>query len=337
MSTPAGSEVEGLLDGVVQLRFGDDEGTLHDLSAAEMAQVLQGMVEFTSQMAKAGLFGDVMPPQVRVRPPKPGSVVIETVLQFTQTDTWTAAGEILAFGIGLVHAVNVATRKLRRTQVTSVTAFGDNDVIIQWQDGTVDQVPGTVWEELKDEKKKTKKALGKIMAPLGDDVTRLEIRGAGTEEDSDSVLASDPGAVLDRDDYLVAVAVAEDPDDQERTFEIEAALTSVDFREGKGWRIEVRQDGTRTERSVTVADRDFLRSVDEGRPVHKDDILRVRVHEVAKVRNGRNSTDWTIVEVLSQRRAGGDDASLEDLPTIEVRVETVEADLRSGSPREIER
>lgn len=306
MSAPAGSEAEGLLDGVVQLRFGDEEGTLHDLSAAEVAEVLQGMVAFTSQMAKAGLFGDVMAPQLRVRPPREGSVVLETLVHFTQGETWVAAGSIVGAGVGLVHAVNVAARKLRKTQVSDFEHLDDDRVKIKWDDGTVDELPATAWAELNAEKKKTKQALSKIMSPLGDDVTRLEVRGAGTQENTEDVLATEPDAVLDRTDYREAVAVVPDPEDQVDVFEIEATLTSVDFREGKGWRIEVQREGQRTERSVEVEDRVFLRSLDAGRPLHKDDILNVKIRQVTKVRNGRNGTDWAIIEVLSQRRGGGD-------------------------------
>lgn len=45
-------------NGVVQLRFADMDDSVMDLNAAEAAEVLQGMVEFTGQLARAGALGD---------------------------------------------------------------------------------------------------------------------------------------------------------------------------------------------------------------------------------------------------------------------------------------
>lgn len=312
MSTPTGSEAEGLLDGVVQLHFEDEAGALHDLSAAEMAEVLQGMVEFTSQMAKAGLFGEVVAPEVRVRAPKEGSVLLETLIHFTQSEPWTAAGVYASAGVAvgakLGGAVTVAARVLRGNQVSDFDYINDGrDVKITWSDTTVDEISAEAWGELKTQKKKTKKALSKIMAPLGDDVTSLGIRSAGAGETTDDVLATEPNVVFDVADYREAVAVVPDPEDEVSIFEIEAMLASVDFREGKGWRVEFQQGTRRTQRSVEVEDRAFLRSLDQGRPLHKNDILNVKIREVVKGRNGRKTTDWAIIEVLSQRRGGGED------------------------------
>src|SRR4051812_14416528 len=75
------------------LRFvGEEEdGTpIHELRAAHVAQVLQGLVELSSDFGKAGAFGDGPGgSEVLARPAQEGSFIIE-VVRFAQ-DNWETA------------------------------------------------------------------------------------------------------------------------------------------------------------------------------------------------------------------------------------------------------
>lgn len=292
-----------ILDGVVQLRFADERGDVHDLNAAELADVLQGLVEFTGQMARAGLFGDGVPPEVRVRPPQQGSVIVEAIVQWTGENPEAAAGMLFpTAGAGVVYSLKVALRKLRGSEVADFEHLENGNVKLNWSDGTVSEVQATVWKVLNEQKRSTKRALRKILAPLSDDVDRLEIRDGRPEDETRDVLTAEPELVMDRTDYRTAAHESDDEEEEISTFDVEAQLTSIDFRTGEKWRVRT----ARGARQATIEDDDFLRQLDEGMALHKNDLFDVTVHEVATTRNGRTTREWSLTKVTRKRQGGHD-------------------------------
>lgn len=117
MSEAVDGRAEEATDGLVQLRFADEAGQIQDLNAAELAEVLQGLVEFTGQMARAGLFGDGPPPEVRVRPPQEGSFIVEALITWAVANPEAALGMAMTAGGALTKALEFAIRKMRGVQV----------------------------------------------------------------------------------------------------------------------------------------------------------------------------------------------------------------------------
>jgi len=321
MTSPTSSQEEQLLDGLVQLRFSDEADALNNLNAADLAEVLQGLVELSGHMAKAGLYGAGLPPQLRVRPPREGSFIVEAVLTFATDNPWAATGVGVAAsaaaakigetvvetaGEALTQAMKVAARTLRGGAPRDFEHLDNGNVKVVWDDDSVNELPQKVWKEL-NEKKATRRAMRKILAPLGDEVNTLEVRGAEASRGTGQMLETPPDVVLDRTDYRVAVAVDPEPDDVTTLLDIEAQMLNVDFRRGQKWRIATNQGTKRIERSATMEDEAFQQALDDGRALRKNDILRLQVRETARVKNGRSHRDWAIVKVLSQRRGGGDD------------------------------
>ncbi len=296
-------------DGLVQLRFADEAQQIHDLNAAELAEVLQGLVEFTGQMSRAGLFGEGPPPEVRVRPAQEGSFVVEALLQWAGQNPEAALGMALTAGGAFTKALDVALRKLRGVQVTDFEHLDNGNVKLQWRDQTVDEVPASVWNELKGQKKRTKKTLRKILAPLSDQADRLEVRQGDVRNETRQLLEEAPAIVSDRNDYRAAAAEREEEEERSRTFDIEARLRSIDFRQGEKWRVQT-AEGTRR---ATIEDEDFLRQLDAGLALHKNDIFEVTIREVATTRDGRTTRDWALTKVTRKRR-GGDDVDTAPSP-----------------------
>jgi hypothetical protein len=147
----------------------------------------------------------------------------------------------------------------------------------------------------------TRKALRKIMAPLSDDVSRLEVRDGSVDESSDEVLQSVPEIVMSRADYYTAVAEIDDESTEIEQLEAEAQLRSIDFRRGEKWRVETPLGN----RLATIEDEDFLLRLDRGMALHKNDIFNVLIRETRTTKNGRTTKDWSITQVTFTRR--GDD------------------------------
>ena len=296
-------------DGVVQLRFADDDGSLHALNAAEVAQVLQGVVEFTDNLAKRGAFGDGMPPTVLVRPAKTGSFTLEAIL------AWSAAhpevvGMYMGAGGVVVKSIDAGLKKLRGVRVTDMERSGDGLVKLNWSDGDVSEVPESAWKELNTMPRKTRKALAKIMAPLGDAADRLELREATVDENSADVLNTPPASVATRSDYREASHDSDDVDQTTDTFTAEASFGSIDFENSEKWRVTT----TRGTRKATIEDEAFLRRIDEGGAIHKNDLFEVTIREEKVVTNGRTSTDWFVIDARLTRR-GDNDADSSTPPT----------------------
>lgn len=301
MSTKASQDFGGIADGVVQLRFSNEENSVSDINAAEFAEVLQGLVEFTAQLAKAGSFGDGMAPVVRVRPPVEGSFVVDAIITSYNADPVATASTLMATAAGIGQSINVAVKRLRGDVVTDFDYLNNGNVKLNWRDGTVSEVPEQAWKELKSVKISTRRALRKIMAPLSDDLSQLEVRDGTLDESSDEVLQSEPEVVMGRSDYYTAVAEIEDESVETEEFEVEAQLGSIDFRAGEKWRVQTPLGN----RLATIEDEDFLLRLDRGMALHKNDIFNVLIRETRRTKNGRTTKDWSLTQVTLRRR--GDD------------------------------
>jgi len=306
MSKQSSQEFEGIADGVVQLRFSNEDNTVNDINAAEFAEVLQGLVEFTSQLAKAGSFGDGMAPVVRVRPPVEGSFIVDAIVTSYGIDPVATVGTIMGVTGGIGQSINVAVKRLRGDVVTDIDYLNNGNVKLNWRDGTVSEVPEPAWKQLNAMKSSTRKALRKIMAPLSDDVAHLEVRDGALDESSDEVLQSEPEVVMSRSDYYTAAAEVDDESIETEVLEAEAQLRSIDFRPGEKWRVQTPLGN----RLATIEDEDFLLRLDRGMALHKNDIFTVLINETRTTKNGRTTKEWSITQVTFKRR--GDDDGYSD-------------------------
>lgn len=290
MTGPDGSRAD-----ILQLRFQDDEGNLTELNAAHVAEVLQGLVGLANDFAKAGAFGDGVPGDIRVRPPREGSFILEVV-------NWIEAHPVLDTVAGsptLATIVAWCTKSLR-AEVSGVDYLDNGNVLVHWQDNTVQEVPTQAWAELNKRKRRRKKQLREILAPLSDrNVTTAEVRDGGHEGE---VEASAPLVVLERTDYRLA-APEDEVSEASEIFETEAQMVTVDFDSGEKWRVRTRQ---RT-KVARLDDEEFLSRVQQGLALHKTDIFNVRIREDRTVKNGRASSKWTVIKVVNHRRASGDE------------------------------
>ena len=124
--------------GVVQLRFADNEENLRDINAAEMAEAIQGLVEFTSEMAKSGMFGQEAPPELRVRPPKEGSFIVEAIVHFYTVAPEATVGGGLTAAAAVAQSIRVGVRRLRGEEPTDFDYLANGDVKIVWPGGKVE-------------------------------------------------------------------------------------------------------------------------------------------------------------------------------------------------------
>lgn len=297
------ADTRKVLDSVT-LRFDGDEKSgadLHELRAADVAQVLQGLAGFVSDFDKAGAFHDEGPADsvMLVRPPQEGSFIIEAIRM--AGENWE--GVVAVTGIPSVATlINLATKSMR-AEVQDFEHLENGNVKIMWQDDTVQEVSRPVWEELNKRKHRRKKQLRQIMAPLGDDrVSTLDVSGAPSSEDE----ATPPSDefVLTRADYD-SVAPTDEVEESEETFEVDAQMQAIDFGDPTRWK--VRAAGQT--RKATVDDADFLRRVAEGLAISSSDIFQLRIRADKIVKNGRGRTTWTVLKVENHRRRAGDGTS----------------------------
>lgn len=304
MSEQLSKKRDDLLGGLVQLRFSDEAGSITDINAAEMAESLLGLVELNGQMARAGLYGEGIPPEVRVRPPEKGSFIIEAILQWSAANPEGALTMATTAGGLLTQAINVGIKVTRGGVVEDWDELNNGDVKLKWKDGsTPSQVPAAVWKELQKSKRQTRKALSRIMAPLGDEADKLEIRDGSGSETTSEILETPPDIVAGKDDYRAAVHQSDDVSEWVSEFEAEAQLRSIDFRPGEKWRIKTLH-GTR---SATMEDEEFLVQLDRGMALHKNDIFDVTIREVQTTKNGRTSKVWSVIKATRKRRGEDDD------------------------------
>lgn len=302
-------ELTGKVVDSLTIRFtGQDESgnALHELRAAHVAEVLQGLVGVASDFSKAGVFHANGPDgsEVLVRPAQEGSFVIEVVR--VVSENWDT-GETAAAALGVPSLGSIiwwATKSVRAT-VKDFGHLDNGNVKVIWQDDTAEEIPLAAWQELQKRKPRRKKQLRQIMAPLADrQVTALDLEPPTSVEPDETETPPQP-FVLTRPDYD-AVRPVDDIVEEETIFEAEARMSAIDFDDSTRWRVTA-QGRTR---SATVEDREFLGRVTRGLPISKDDIFQVRIREDAVTKNGSTRTSWTVLSVDSHRRADrGDDSS----------------------------
>lgn len=301
-----GAELNSQVVDILTLRFtGEDEnGTaIHELRAAHVAEVLQGLVGLASDFDKAGVFNPEGPGQseVLVRPAQEGSFLIEVVRVASENwETMAAVGA--AAGIPSLGSVIWWATRSARADVKEFQHLDNGNVKILWQDDSAQEVPAAAWDELNKRDRRRKKQLRQIMAPLSDPkVSGLEVANTLEEDDADDRV---PEIFrLQRSDYD-AVKPDDDVDEAQDIFVVEAQMSAIDFDDSTKWRVKTRDK----KRSATVEDQAFLGRVARGLAIRKSDIFRLRIREDAIKKNGRTRTVWTVLRVEDHRRAAGDDS-----------------------------
>ena len=296
-------------DGVVDsltLRFTgkNEDGTdLHELRAAHVAEVLQGLVGLSSDFDKAGAFHEEGPAhsEILVRPAEEGSFLIEVVR--VVTENWVPV--TAAMGAPSLATIIWWATKSVRAGVKDFERLDNGMVKVMWQDDTAQEIPAAAWDELQKRDPRRKKQLRQIMAPLADSrVSALDVAST-PEPDEDTPEDEAPEVfVLSKPDYD-AVKPDDEISESQDIFEIEAQMSAIDFDDPSKWKVKTK-DRTR---SATVEDTAFLGRVAGGMAIRKADIFRLRVREDAVTKNGRTRTHWTVLKVESHRRSAGDDDS----------------------------
>lgn len=300
------SELHDDVVDTLTLRFtGEDENgaAIHELRAAHVAEVLQGLVGLTSDFDKAGVFTTEGPAnsEVLVRPAQEGSFLIEVVR--VASENWeTIAAVGAATGVPTLANVIWWATKSARADVKDFAYLENGNVKVTWQDDTSQEVPDSAWRELQKRDRRRKKQLRQIMAPLGDShVTAVDVSSDRIEINTDGDEAPED-FILTRPDYD-SVKLDDEIDESHKFFEIEAQMSAIDFDDPTKWRVKTK-DRTR---GATVEDSDFLGRVARGLAIRQGDIFRLRIREDATTKNGRTRTNWTVLRVESFRRATDDD------------------------------
>lgn len=308
---------EEIEDGVVQLRFADDDNNVNDISASDLAEVLEGLVEFSGELAKSGEFGDGAAPRIRIRAPKEGSFIIEALVWMGENPIGAAglgvagtavvaAGKSFgnAAGKAVAEALGAGIRNLRGQKHVGFDYLENGDVKVAWEDGSVSQVRRETWEKLQQMKRPTRRALSKILTPLNTDADKLEIRDASVNDTTEEILQTPADAVAVRADYLNAIVEPEEEYENERIFDTEATLGAIDFDNTAKWRVKTTHEGTRT---ATIEDVQFLQGLDRGDAIHKNDIFWLKVKETTIKERGKNvRTEWAVIEVSRTKRGDTD-------------------------------
>lgn len=303
MSAAPGSEPRIVDTLTLRFRGENDQGEeLHELRAAHVAKVLEGVVGIHSDFAKAGAFGNTPPSEIRVRPAREGSFIIEC---FQLIEDYPTASTAVSGGLGSLGTAIFMSTKSLRADVSDFDHLPNGNVKVQWSDGTANEVPAEVWTELNKRKRRRKKQLRDLMAPLSDrDVTALEVSDPDPAPNSPEQ-APPEVFTLDIEDYHAAVP-EEEIEEKFTTFDTEAQMSAIDFDDPEKWRVKVKGQSAR---AAMMEDQDFLLAVDRGRPIQKRDIFNLRIREDLVVKNGSRRTKWTVLKVLGQRRSAVDDDS----------------------------
>lgn len=289
----------------LRLRFigmNEDGSDLHELRAADVASVLQGLTGFVSDMNKARVFGEErLDAEVFVRPAREGSFLLE-VVQAALSDPAGAAASVGLPTIG--QAIWWATRSVR-AEVADYDYLDNGNVKVIWQDNTAQEIPRAAWDELNKRDRRRKKQLHEIMAPLSDDrVQALEVAQADAGFPAAGELAPPATFTLERQDYIAA-RPSDEVEEDENIFETEAQMSAINFDEADQWRVKTREK--KKGKKATMADQAFLDSVNEGLAITKDDIFWLRIQEEIVKKNGRSTIGWRILKVVSHKRGGADD------------------------------
>jgi hypothetical protein len=299
------AEPDAGLQDALTLRFQgkEEDGTeIHELRAAHVAEVLTGLVGLSSDFAKAGAFGDgPAGSEVLVRPAQEGSFIIEVLRVVQDLDVDTIATYAAAGGVPTLGQIIWWATRSARAKPSGLQYLDNGNVLVSWQDNTVQEIPQAAWRELNKHDRRRKKQLRQIMAPLSDHrVSSVEVQAAPPAE----VEAGEAQAAftLTRPDYN-AVQPEDDITETSEIFETEAQMSAIDFDDSTRWRVKT----TDQNRLATVEDEDFLGQVAGGLAIRKSDIFNLKVREDVVEKNGRTRRAWTILEVVSRRRAAHDD------------------------------
>lgn len=293
------------LQEALTLRFqGEEEdGTeIHELRAAHVAEVLTGLVGLSSDFAKAGAFGDgPAGSEVLVRPAQEGSFIIEVLRIVRDLDPTTIAAYAAATGMPTLGQIIWWATKSARAEPSGAEYLENGNVLVSWQDNTVQEIPQAAWRELNKRDRRRKKQLRQIMAPLSDQrVSSVEVEAvprAGAEAGE-----AEAAFTLSRPDYN-AVRPEDDITETSKIFDTEAQMSAIDFDDPTRWRVKTTDEN----RLATVEDGDFLGRVARGLAIRKSDIFNLKVREDAVEKNGRRRRTWTVLEVISHKRAANDD------------------------------
>ena len=289
------------------LRFDGEEAdgsALHELRAAHVAEVLQGLVGLTDDFDKAGVFDTDGPAnsEILVRPAQEGSFLIEVIRVVNEVIVANAPIETVV-GLPTIGMILKWATRSARADVQSIERDKGNGLVkITWQDNTMDEVPTAAWEELNKRRRRRKKQLREIMAPLSDPrVKSLDVAlspAVGDAVEEPEVL------VLRRSDYD-AVRPEDEVEEKYKTFEVEGQMSAIDFDNSKKWKVKTKDET----RGAVMDDQEFLARVAGGLAIRKDDIFSLKVRADSKTKNGSTRTTWTVVKVVTHRRAASDDNS----------------------------
>lgn len=295
---------------IITFRFrgADPDGRpLHTLRAEHLADVLEGLHELAEDLEEAGItHGEQsLDTELYVKPAREGSFVLEMIRTAAENPDATAAAIAQAvpnkveWGIPTVGGVIWWVTKGMRAEPKDVTPLEDGRVKINWQDDTVDIVPEKAWTELQKKKKRRKKQLRKIMRPMEDPrVEKLEVRDRPMEEKEQEP----PLYTLDKADYARTAPVEEEETSTE-TFKSDGRIIALDFTNSRKWRVETPFG----DRMVNITDETFLREVEEGMGVKKDDLFRMTI-VVDTVKSGdRSKNTFTVVHIERIEDGEGDE------------------------------
>lgn len=283
-------------DGVLQLRFSGRNESLDEIPAADLAQSLLGIEAFAEQMAKDGLFGDGIPPEVKVRPPRQGSFILETVFEWSAANPEGAAGLYTAAGGAISWAINSGVKILKGDKPEDIEYLDNGNVKVQWSKSGVSEVPVKAWKTLQEMKHPTRKKLAKIMTPLSGEADILEVRNGKPEETSDEILQRAPVDSLTKTDYRLAVEAPIEEVDV-KVFTVEGTFESMDFKPGRKWKLK----STAGTRMATMDDMKFQLELERGLRIGKEDIFEVTIEETSTTVGESTVTSWSMVKLVRRR------------------------------------
>lgn len=249
--------IDGVADSLT-LRFvgKEEDGTdLHELRAAHVAEVLQGLVGLSSDFTKAGAFGnEAMGSEVLVRPAQEGSFIMEVVrVVVDHANVIGQAAGVIALPT-LSQVIWWATRSAR-ADVKDFEHLESGNVKVHWQDDTAVEIPAAAWTELQKRDRRRKKQLRQIMAPLSDPrVSSVEVQSTQDEPEA-AAQAQEVSTpyTLTRPDYN-ALRLEDEVTERHEIFDIEARMSAIDFDNPTRWRVKTKT----VTRAATVEDQELL-------------------------------------------------------------------------------
>lgn len=291
---------------VFQMRFKDSSDGVTEISAWELADAIEGVAGFAEEMAKKGVFGEGIQPEVLVRPMQEGSFVIDFLVPvanyFQENQEGIIAGAVGGAGTLFYDQIRTGINQIRGITPTDFEHLNNGMVKIHWQDGVATETTEEAWTELQTMRKKTRKNLEKIISPLRSSADTVEFRGGAPEEDTEQIMDSTPIASIDSSEYREVVTAPHPVDEYEQEISAEATFESVDFKPGGKWRIA----STAGKRQVTIEDENFLRLLDSGLKIGKDDIYEVTIKETQTVSAGRTNVTWALTNIRRTREGTGE-------------------------------